>query len=84
MSRFVTDVEGRHFAGNAMDSDIRLFESSAEAGFSVGTPMPCRRVMRAATLIAWTPAAVVGALFSAVLAVPRALVLAPAVIRRRA
>jgi hypothetical protein len=40
--------------------------------------------MPAQTLTAWTPAAVLGALFSAVLAVPRALVLAPAAIRRRA
>lgn len=67
-----------------MDSQSRLFESPVESGFSPATPMPCRRAMPRQALTAWTPAAVVGALFSAVLALPRALVLAPAVIRRRA
>lgn len=67
-----------------MDSDSRLFEASVETGFAGGAPMPCRRAMAPAVLAAWTPATVIGAVFSAVLAVPRALVLAPAVIRRRA
>lgn len=67
-----------------MDSDSRAFEVPAEAGFSPGAPMPCRRSMPVATLTAWTPAAVLGTVVSALLAVPRALVLAPAVIRRRA
>ena len=67
-----------------MDSDPRAFEVPAEASFSAGAPMPCRRGMPVATLTAWTPAAVLGTVASALLAVPRALVLAPAIIRRRA
>lgn len=67
-----------------MDCESRLFESPVETVFPAGTPLPCRHAMPVATLTAWTPAAVLGAVFSAVLAVPRALVLAPAVIRRRA
>lgn len=67
-----------------MNSQSHLFEASIEGSFSPAAPMPCRRAMPAATLTAWTPAAILGTLFSAVLAVPRALVLAPAVIRRRA
>lgn len=51
---------------------------------SPATPLPCRRIMPAQALTAWTPVTVVGALFSAILAVPRALVLAPSLIRRRA
>lgn len=67
-----------------MDSQSHIFEAPVEGPFSPAAPMPCRHAMPAAVLTAWTPAAVLGALFSAVLAVPRALVLAPAAIRRRA
>jgi hypothetical protein len=66
-----------------MDSQSRAFESSAEpALLSAGTPLPCPRAMPVQILIARTPASLIGALFTALLVVPRALVLAPAVISR--
>lgn len=68
-----------------MNFEPRLYKAPLDStAVSIGTPLPCRRAMPAQALTAWTPVAVVGALFSAVLAVPRALVLAPSVIRRRA
>lgn len=69
-----------------MDYEPRAFKKAPlnPQSVSTGTPLPCRRAMSAQVLTAWTPVAVVGALFSAILAVPRALVLAPSVIRRRA
>jgi len=67
-----------------MDSDPRAFEASHDAFASPGTPLACRRAMPAQKLEAWTPVAILGALVSAVLAVPRALVMAPSLIRRRA
>jgi hypothetical protein len=66
-----------------MISPSRAFESHDESALlSAGTPLPCRRAMSAQPLTARTPASLAGALFSALLAVPRALVLAPAVIGR--
>jgi len=68
-----------------MDLNPRTFETSQDAvPASVGTPLACRRAMPAQKLEAWTPVAILGALVSAVLAVPRALVMAPSFIRRRA
>lgn len=65
-----------------MDSQ-RAFEGSAEPVLSAaGTPLSCPRTMPVQALTAWTPASVVGALLMLVLALPRALVLAPAVISR--
>ena len=64
-----------------MDSQSRVFESHAEP-VSAGTPLACPRTMSAQPLTAWTPASVVGTLFTALIAVPRALVLAPAMINR--
>ena len=64
-----------------MDSQSRAFEGHAEP-VSAGTPLPCRRAMTAQPLTAWTPASVIGTLFTALLAVPRALVLAPVLITR--
>ncbi len=66
-----------------MDTQSRASEPSAESALlSVGTPLPCYRTMPIQSVTAWSPAAFIGALLMAVLAVPRALVLAPAVISR--
>lgn len=65
-----------------MDSQSRAFETSHES--VSGTPLPCHRRMKAQELESWTAATVAGSLASLLLAVPRALALAPAVIRRRA
>ncbi|MDB5739133.1 MAG: hypothetical protein JWP16_173 [Alphaproteobacteria bacterium] len=66
-----------------MDSQSRAFESSAEPVLlSAGTPLSCPRTMPVQALTPRTPASVIGALFTALFALPRALVLAPAVISR--
>ena len=64
-----------------MNSQSRAFENHAEP-VSAGAPLPCPRIMTAQALTAWTPASVVGTLFTALLAVPRALLLAPVLITR--
>lgn len=68
-----------------MDSHSRAFESPAESSLaSPATPLPCPQVMRPQTITVWTPYRVLGAMLMLLLAVPRTLVLVPAVIRRRA
>lgn len=51
--------------------------------YTVGTPPTCYRAMPVQNLEAGTPAQVLGTLATILLALPRALVLAPALIRRR-
>ena len=63
-----------------MDSQPRVFETSLEA--PLGTPLSCYRPMRPQPIVVWTPYRIVGALFMALLSVPRAALLAPAVINR--
>lgn len=68
-----------------MDSQGRAFEQALDGELHVaGTPLRCPRAMPVQNLTPWTPASVAGDLITALLAVPRALVLAPAVLRRRA
>ena len=65
-----------------MDSQSRVFESPFGVDDSVvGTPLRCPRPMIAQPVVVWTPARVLGALFSMMLVVPRAALMAPAVIR---
>ena len=63
-----------------MDSQSRAFEASLDAGLS-GTPLPCVRRMRPQPVVVWTPARILGALFGLILSVPRAAVMAPALVR---
>ncbi|MCU1386540.1 MAG: hypothetical protein JWL71_5237 [Acidobacteria bacterium] len=65
-----------------MDSQSRAFESHEPALLSAGTPLPCPRTMPVQALTDRSAASLIGALFTAVFALPRALVLAPAVISR--
>jgi len=65
-----------------MDSQFGIVEASQE--LLTGTPLPCRRRMPTQNLESWTAASVTGSALSLLLALPRALVLVPAVIRRRA
>ena len=65
-----------------MDSQFRVVETLQEP--LAGTPLPCRRRMPPQNLESWTAASVTGSALSLLLALPRALVLVPAVIRRRA
>ncbi len=65
-----------------MDSQSRAFESSLEPDLA-GVPLRCPRPMLAQPVVVWTPARVLGALFSLILSVPRAAVMAPAVLRNR-
>jgi hypothetical protein len=66
-----------------MDSQSRAFEGHAEAAaLSAGTPLPCPRTMSVQVLADRSAASLIGTLFTALFAVPRALVLAPAVISR--
>ncbi|HEY0266155.1 MAG TPA: hypothetical protein VGC16_05340 [Rhizomicrobium sp.] len=65
-----------------MDSQSRAFESSHDSHLlAAGTPLRCPRPMVAQPVVVWTPARVLGALFSVILSVPRAALMAPAVIR---
>lgn len=74
--------EGRHLL-DILQMDSHAFESPVEpAHLSAGIPLPCPRAMPVQTLTDPTPASFVGTLFTAVFALPRALVLAPAVISR--
>jgi hypothetical protein len=66
-----------------MDSQSRTSENHAEAVLlSAGAPLRCPRTMPVQTLTDPTPASIAGTLFTALFALPRALVLAPAVIGR--
>ncbi len=56
-------------------------ESDSES--LAGTPPACRRAMTPQSLEPGAPVAVLGDLVTTLLALPRALVLAPALIRRR-
>lgn len=58
-------------------------ESSQDPALWSATPTPCYRAMPVASLEPGTPASVLGSLFTILLALPRALVSAPALIRRR-
>jgi len=85
LSRFLTDV-GRavtlDFA--QMDSQSRAFEAPVEATLTeTATPLRCPRNMVAQPLVPWTPARLLGA-FAMVLLSGPALLLQPAVNRRRA
>lgn len=67
-----------------MDSQSRAFESSVESSPAVvAAPLTCPRAMHPQTLTVWTPFSILGSLVMALLTLPRALVLAPAVNRRR-
>ena len=67
-----------------MDSQFRAFESPMESQASlIATPLPCPRPMRAQTIAVRTPYRILGAAVMALLAVPRRLVLAPVINRRR-
>jgi ABC-type nickel/cobalt efflux system permease component RcnA len=82
LSRCITDVEGRHLL-DISQMNSRAFESPVEpALLSAGIPLPCPRAMPVQTLTDPTSASIAGTLFTAVFALPRALVLAPAVISR--
>ncbi len=65
-----------------MDSRSRVFESSLELN-PAGVPLRCPRPMPAQPVVVWTPARVLGALFSVILSVPRAAMMAPAALRNR-
>lgn len=58
-------------------------ESSRDPALWPATPPSCYRAMPVASLESGTPASVLGGFFTILLAVPRALVSAPALIRRR-
>ena len=78
---YYRDRKGGFLENLQMDSQSLAFESHAEP-VSAGAPLPCPRTMSAQPLTAWTLASVVGTLLTALLAVPRALVLAPVLISR--
>ena len=65
-----------------MDSRSRAFELPLESSLiGAGTPLPCHRPMLAQPVVVWTPARILGALFSIILSVPRAALAAPSAIR---
>jgi hypothetical protein len=65
-----------------MDSQSLILESPfGVEGMVAGTPLRCPRPMIAQPVVVWTPARILGALFSIMLSVPRAALMAPAVIR---
>ena len=67
-----------------MDSQSRLFESPTESHSPItAAPLPCPRPMQPQTITVWTPYRILGTLLMALLTVPRILVLAPALARRR-
>ncbi len=51
--------------------------------YTAATPPPCHRAMKPQSLEPGKPATILGELVTLLLALPRALVLAPALIRRR-
>jgi len=62
-----------------MSSHAYAFELSPET--SASTPLRCPRTMTAQTLTVATPVTMIGALLTALLYIPRAAMLAPAMIR---
>src|ERR1700744_2316615 len=54
---------GNSFGFAQMDSNSRVFESSLDLT-PVGVPLRCPRPMTAQPVVVWTPARVLGALFS--------------------
>jgi hypothetical protein len=78
-------VEGRILDLLArMDSQSRLFESPAETHSRItAAPRPCPRAMQPQTITVWTPTRILGKALMALFTVPRILVLAPALARRR-
>lgn len=67
-----------------MDSQSRPFESPMESlPVRAAAPLPCPRPMQPQTITVWTPFSILGTLLMALLTVPRILVLAPALSRRR-
>jgi hypothetical protein len=74
--------------GQAGDSRVEMMSTVsvtdvAEADLYTATPARCYRAMPAQNLDASTPGHVLGVVASTLLALPRAMVMAPALIRRR-
>jgi|HubBroStandDraft_1064217.scaffolds.fasta_scaffold768806_2 hypothetical protein len=66
-----------------MDTQVPAFEVPTELNLvEAATPLPCPRLMSPQSLVAWTPARLLGALVMALLMAPSFL-LAPAINRRR-
>jgi hypothetical protein len=81
LSRFITFVGRAAILDHAqMDFQSRAFEVTLEAA-SVGTPLPCRRVMTAQPIQPWTPIRIAAALVMALVQAPAQLM--PAAIGRR-
>jgi hypothetical protein len=83
LSRLITNVGRATIRVYQMDSQSRAFEVPFVSGLDAGTPLRCPRPMAAQSIVAWTPARILGALFAALVSAP--VQLAPAmIIRRRA
>jgi len=81
LSRLITNVGRATIRVYQMDSQSRAFEVPFVSGLDAGTPLRCPRPMAAQSIVAWTPARILGALFAALVLAP--VQLAPAMITRR-
>jgi hypothetical protein len=79
LSRLITVVGRATIRVYQMDSQSRAFE--VPSGLDAGTPLRCPRPMAAQSIVVWTPARILGALFAALVLAP--IQLAPAMITRR-
>jgi len=71
---------GQTILGLQMDSQSRAFEAPLGASLS-GVPLRCPHPMITQSLVPWTPARILSALFSALVSAPALLV--PAALNRR-